>query len=156
ATVHVDDAGLCPHYLAAVIRGVRVGPSPEWLASRLRAIGLRPISNVVDATNFVLHELGQPMHAFDLDRLGSSVVVRTASKGERLTTLDGAGRGLGRGMLVLAEASRAVAVAGVMGGADTEVQDDTRNILLECAIFDPRSVRATRRALGLSTDASYR
>lgn len=154
--VRIEDAGLCPHYLAVVVRGVRVGPSPEWLASRLRAIGLRPISNIVDATNYVLHELGQPMHAFDLDRLGNTVVIRRARAGERITTLDGADRALGADMLVIADETRPVAVAGVMGGADTEVQDDTRNILLECAVFDARSVRATRRALGLNTDASHR
>lgn len=155
-SVRIEDAGLCPHYLAVAIRGVRVGPSPEWLASRLRAIGLRPVSNIVDATNYVLHELGHPMHAFDLDRLGSTIVIRGARAGERITTLDGADRALGTDMLVIADETRPVAVAGVMGGADTEVQDDTRNILLECAVFDPRAVRATRRALGLNTDASHR
>ena len=155
-SVRVEDPDLCPHYMAVVLRGVHVGPSPEWLAGRLRAIGLRPISNIVDATNYVLHELGHPMHAFDLDRLGSSVVVRRARPGERIRTLDDADRALTRDMLVIADGSRPVAVAGVMGGADTEVQDDTQNILLEIAVFDPASVRATRRALGLGTDASYR
>jgi phenylalanyl-tRNA synthetase beta chain len=155
-TIRIDDLDLCPTYIGLIIRGVRVGPSPAWLAGRLRAIGLRPISNVVDATNFVLHELGQPLHAFDLDRLGTDVVVRRAARGEAITTLDGIERKLEEGMLVIADASRPVAIAGVMGGADTEVQEDTRDILLECAFFEPRSVRATRRALGLSTDASYR
>jgi phenylalanyl-tRNA synthetase beta chain len=154
--VSIDDVDLCPRYYGLVIRGVRIGPSPEWLAARLRAIGLRPISNVVDATNFVLHELGQPLHAFDLDRLGDTVVVRRARAGERLTTLDGVDRVLAAGMLVIADAARPVAIAGVMGGADTEVQHDTRDLLLECALFEPASVRATRRAFGLSTDASYR
>ena len=154
--VLVDDPDLCPHYMAVIMRGVRVGPSPEWLAGRLRAIGLRPISNIVDATNYVLHELGHPMHAFDLDRLGSSVVVRRARPGERIRTLDDADRKLTGDMLVIADGRRPVAIAGVMGGADTEVQDDTQNILLEIAVFDPASVRATRRALGLGTDASYR
>jgi phenylalanyl-tRNA synthetase beta chain len=155
-SVRIEDPDLCPHYMAVIVRDVRIGPSPEWLAGRLRAIGLRPISNIVDATNYVLHELGHPMHAFDLDRLGDAVVVRRARAGERITTLDGAHRPLGADMLVIADAERPVAVAGVMGGADTEVHDDTRNILLEIAVFEPRSVRATRRALGLSTDASYR
>jgi phenylalanyl-tRNA synthetase beta chain len=155
-TIRIADLELCPMYIGLVIRGVSVGPSPAWLASRLRAIGLRPISNVVDATNFVLHELGQPLHAFDLDRLGPDVVVRRAAAGEAITTLDGVDRKLEEGMLVIADASRPVAVAGVMGGADTEVQEDTRDILLECAFFEPKSVRATRRALGLGTDASYR
>jgi phenylalanyl-tRNA synthetase beta chain len=155
-SVRIEDPDLCPRYFGLVIRGVQVGPSPEWLASRLRAIGLRPISNVVDATNHVLHELGQPLHAFDLDRLGHSVVVRRARSGERIITLDGVDRTLAADMLVIADDRRPVAIAGVMGGADTEVQDDTTAILLECAHFDPRSVRATRTALGLSTDASYR
>jgi phenylalanyl-tRNA synthetase beta chain len=154
--VDIEDRDLCPRYMAVVIRGVKVGPSPEWLASRLRAIGLRPISNIVDATNFVLHELGQPMHAFDLDRVHERIVVRRARAGERITTLDGADRKLAEGMLVIADAERPVAVAGVMGGAESEVRDDTRDILLEVAVFDPASVRATRRALGLGTDASYR
>jgi phenylalanyl-tRNA synthetase beta chain len=154
--VSIEDVALCPRYYGVVIRGLRVGPSPEWLASRLRAVGLRPISNVVDATNYVLHELGQPLHAFDLPRLGGEVVVRTAHAGERITTLDGIERELAAGMLVIADGRRPVAVAGVMGGADTEVHADTTDILLECALFDPRSVRATRRALGLTTDASYR
>lgn len=155
-SVRIDDAALCPHYIAVVIRNVRVGPSPEWLASRLRAIGLRPISNIVDATNYLLHELGHPMHAFDLDRLGNDVVVRRARAGERITTLDGADRALASDMLVIADSSRPVAVAGVMGGAATEVHDDTRSILLEIAVFDARSVRSTRRALALGSDASYR
>jgi phenylalanyl-tRNA synthetase beta chain len=155
-SVRIEDPDLCARYVGLVIRGVQVGPSPEWLASRLRAIGLRPISNVVDATNHVLHELGQPLHAFDLDRLGHSVVVRRARPGERMTTLDGVDRTLSADMLVIADDRRPVAIAGVMGGADTEVHADTSTILLECAHFDPQSVRATRTALGLSTDASYR
>lgn len=156
ARVTIDDPDLCPRYFGLVIRGVRIGPSPEWLASRLRAVGLRPISNVVDATNYVLHELGQPLHAFDLDRLGTDVVIRRARKGERITTLDDVDRVLVEGMLVIADRERPVAIAGVIGGADTEVQDDTTALLLECALFDPRSVRSTRTALGITTDASYR
>jgi phenylalanyl-tRNA synthetase beta chain len=155
-TVRIDAADLCPRYLGVVVRGVTVGPSPAWLAARLRAIGLRPISNVVDATNYVLHELGQPLHAFDLDRIGGRVVVRRARAGEHITTLDGVERRLAGEMLVIADAERPIAIAGVMGGADSEVHDGTRDILLECALFDPRSVRATRRALNLTTDASYR
>jgi phenylalanyl-tRNA synthetase beta chain len=155
-TVTIEDTDLCPRYFGLVIRGVRVGPSPAWLASRLRAVGLRPISNVVDATNFVLHELGHPLHAFDLDRIGGTVVVRRARAGERIKTLDGVDRALTADMLVIADAERPIAIAGVMGGADSEVHDETRDILLECALFDARSVRATRRQLGLSTDASYR
>ena len=139
-----------------MIRGVRVAPAPPWLEGRIRAIGLRPISNVVDATNYVLHELGQPLHAFDLARLGDTVVVREARAGEQLTTLDGMTRKLEAGMLVIADATRPVALAGVMGGATTEVHDGTTDVLLECAVFDPARVRRTRRALDLATDASYR
>lgn len=154
--ISIEDAARCPRYTSAVIRGVRVGPSPEWLATRLRTIGLRPINNIVDATNFVLHELGQPLHAFDLERLGGRVVVRQARAGERLRTLDGVERELDEGMLVIADAERPVALAGVMGGEDTEVTDATSDVLLECALFDPRAVRRTARGLGMSTDASYR
>ncbi|HEX6070149.1 MAG TPA: phenylalanine--tRNA ligase subunit beta [Longimicrobiaceae bacterium] len=150
-----DDEG-CPRYLAAVVRGVRIGPSPEWLATRLRAIGQRPINNVVDATNYVLHELGQPLHAFDLTRLGKRVVVRRARAGETLRTLDGVDRILDADMLVIADAERPVALAGVMGGEETEVGSSTTELLLECALFEPRRVRRGARALGLSTDASYR
>lgn len=154
--VAIDDAEGCPRYLGAVIRGVRVGPSPGWLASRLRAVGLRPINNVVDATNYVLLEVGQPLHAFDLGRLGGEVRIRRAAPGERIRTLDGVDRPLDPQMLVIADATRPVAVAGVMGGAETEVDEETTDVFLECALFEPRSVRRTARALGLSTDASYR
>jgi phenylalanyl-tRNA synthetase beta chain len=155
--VRIEDAEGCPRYLAAVVRGVRVGPSPEWLATRLRSTGLRPINNVVDATNFVLHELGQPLHAFDLGRLGGPEVrVRAAMAGERLRTLDGLERVLEEGALVIADAERPIALAGVMGGQESEVSEETRDLLLECALFDPRRVRRAARALSLSTDASYR
>ncbi|MEO5511426.1 MAG: phenylalanine--tRNA ligase subunit beta [Longimicrobiales bacterium] len=155
-SVDIRDTDLCPRYLGLVIRNVKIAPSPAWLAGRLRAIGLRPINNVVDATNYVLHELGQPLHAFDSRKLGTQVVVRRAEKGERITTLDGVDRALASDMLVIADAEKPVAVAGVMGGADSEVDNETTDILLECALFDTASVRRTRRALGLSTDASYR
>ena len=153
----IEDADLCPRYLGAVIRGVSVGPSPPWLASRLRAAGARPVNNVVDATNYVMLELGQPLHAFDLDRLqDATIVVGPARPGESLVTLDGAARDVAPAMLMIRDASRPVAVAGVMGGRDSEVTAGTADILLECAAFDPAQVRATRRALGMSTDASYR
>jgi phenylalanyl-tRNA synthetase beta chain len=155
--VAVEDATGCPRYMAAVVRGVRVGPSPEWLAGRLRAVGLRPINNVVDATNYVLHETGQPLHAFDLSRLaGPAIVVRAARAGERITTLDGVERALSPADLVIADAERPVAVAGVMGGQESEVTEATTDVLLECALFEPQRVRRTARRLGLSTDASYR
>ena len=155
--VRVQEEGLVRRYMAAVIRGIRVGPSPDWLVRRLEAIGSRSINNVVDATNYVLHELGQPTHAFDLHRLGgSTVIVRRARAGERITTLDGTDRTLTDTMTVIADAERPQAVAGVMGGRDSEVSDATTDILLEVASFDPARTRATRRSLGLSTDASYR
>lgn len=155
--VRIEDAPGCPRYLGAVIRGVRVGPSPEWLAGRLRTVGLRPINNVVDATNYVLYELGQPLHAFDLDRLGGGEVrIRRARAGETIVTLDGERRVLGEEMLVIADGRVPVAVAGVMGGEESEVTAETANVFLECALFDPKVIRRTRRALGLSTDASYR
>lgn len=155
--ISIEDPDLCPRYLGAVIRGVRVGPSPEWLAGRLRAAGARPINNVVDATNYVLLELGQPLHAFDLARLeGGEIRVRTAREGETIRTLDGEERRLGDSMLCICDARRPVAIAGVMGGEESEVQDDTTDILLECALFQPARTRATRKALGMSTDASYR
>lgn len=155
--VRIEDADGCPRYMAAAIDGVEVGPSPDWLAGRLRAIGQRPINNIVDATNYVLHELGQPLHAFDADRLGgSAIVVRRAAAGETIVTLDDVERKLDASMLVIADGERPTAVAGVMGGAGSEVGPGTTRVLLECAYFDPKTVRATARALGLSTDASYR
>jgi phenylalanyl-tRNA synthetase beta chain len=157
ATVAIEDPDGCARYAARVITGVRVGPSPGWLARRLRAAGLRPINNVVDATNYVLWELGHPLHAFDQARLvGRGVVVRRARAGESIQTLDGQARTLTEAMLVIADRERAVGVAGVMGGANTEVGPDTRSVLLESAYFEPGSIRRTARALGLSTEASYR
>jgi len=155
--IRVDDAESCPTYVAVILRDVKVGPSPEWLQRRLASIGLRSISNVVDATNYVLHGFGQPVHAFDLDRLaGSSIVVRPTREGESIVTLDGVERTLAPGTTVICDAERPVALAGVMGGRDSEVTDATRNVLLEVAHFDPKFVRTVRRAVGLSTDASYR
>ena len=155
--VVLDDAEGCPRYTGVRISGVSIGPSPEWLAERIRAMGGRPINNVVDATNYVLHELGQPMHAFDAATLGgSAIVVRRAKPGERLTTLDGVTRTLEPWMTVIADGEKAQALAGVMGGAETEVTDRTTDIFLEIAYFDPKNTRRTRRALGMSTDASYR
>jgi phenylalanyl-tRNA synthetase beta chain len=156
-TVRVDDVAGAPRYMAAVLRGVRVGASPDWLVSRLVAVGARSINNVVDATNYMLHGYGQPMHAFDVATLaGSTVVVRRARDGERLVTLDGVERTLDASMTVIADAERVQAVAGVMGGRASEVTDATTDVLLEVAYFEPRAIRRTRRALGLSTDASYR
>jgi phenylalanyl-tRNA synthetase beta chain len=157
ATIKLDDVEGCPRYMGVVIRGVRVAPSPEWLARRLESIGLRPISNIVDVTNYMLHGYGQPMHAFDLAKLAEhTIVVRRATEGETLVTLDGVTRTLDPRMTVIADAARATAVAGVIGGRDSEVTAATTDVLLEVAYFTPSNVRVTRRALGLSTDASYR
>lgn len=157
ARVRVEDPAGCPRYAARVIRGVKVGPSPDWLRRRLESIGLRSINNVVDVTNFVLWETGQPLHAFDLDKLAEgTIVVRRARPGERLTTLDGQDRELDGQSLIIADAERPVALAGVMGGLDSEVTGATRDILLESAHFDRKAVRVTARRLGMHTDASHR
>lgn len=157
ARIRIEDPDGCHRYLGAVIRNVEVGPSPPWLSSRLRAAGARPINNVVDATNHVLLEMGQPLHAFDLDRLAEdTIVVRRAKAEETLTTLDGVERELSGEMLCICDARRPVAVAGVMGGEDSEVGAETTDVLLECALFEPAGIRRTRMELDLSTDASYR
>ncbi len=156
-TVRIEDPEGCPLYMGAVIRGVKVGPSPDWLVRRLDSVGLRSISNIVDATNYILHGYGQPMHAFDLSEIGGHrIIVRRAGQGEEMTTLDGVERKLDESMCVISDANRAVAVGGVMGGLNSEVKPDTRDIFLEVAWFEPHRLRATRRSLGLSTDASYR
>lgn len=155
--VTLEDPRGCPRYLGAVVRGVTIGPSPAWLEARIRAVGLRPINNVVDATNYILYELGQPLHAFDLARLaGGEVRIRRARAGEKIVTLDGVERVLSEDMVVIADASDPTALAGVMGGEASEVTAETRDIFLECALFDPGITRRTRNAVGLSTDASYR
>ena len=157
ATIEIVHGDLCSRYTALILTGVSVGPSPSWLQDRLASIGLRPINNLVDATNFVLHEMGQPLHAFDLDRLdGARVVVRRARAGEHMQTLDGENRSLEENDLVIADASRALAIAGVMGGADSEIASTTTRVLLESAHFAPEAVRRTSRRLGLHTDASHR
>jgi len=154
----VNDArDLCPCYTARVVTGVKIGPSPAWLADALKAIGLRPVNNVVDVTNFVLMELGQPLHAFDLAKLAERrIVVRRAGKGESFTAIDGSKHALAADMLVIADAQKPVAIAGVMGGLDSEVSGKTTDILLESAAFEPLSIRTTSRALKLASDSSYR
>jgi phenylalanyl-tRNA synthetase beta chain len=156
-TVRVEDTADCPRYAAAVITGVTVCPSPDWLRAAVEAVGGRSINNVVDATNYMLHGFGQPMHAFDLAKLGGKgIVVRRAKAGEKLVTLDGVERKLDPEMLVIADAERPTALAGVMGGRESEVTDATTDIVLEVATFSAARVRTTRRRVGLSTDASYR
>ncbi len=143
--IRLEAPDLCPRYAAAVA-DVTIGPSPAWLASRLHACGVRPINNVVDVTNYVLLELGQPMHAFDLEKLaGREIRIRRAAPGERIKTLDGTDRALDPDMLVIADGERAQAVAGVMGGGLSEVSDRTKTIVLESAFFDPKSVRRTSK-----------
>ena len=157
ARVRIEAADLCHRFTARVISGVTLGSSPAWLRARLRAIGLRPISNVVDATNYVLWELGQPLHAYDYEAVAdATIVVRRARADERFTTLDGQERVLDASMLLIADPRRAIGLAGVMGGANTEVTDRTTRVLLESAWFAPASIRRTSRALGLRTDAAYR
>ncbi|HEX4561648.1 MAG TPA: phenylalanine--tRNA ligase subunit beta, partial [Gemmatimonadales bacterium] len=156
-TITLQDTDGCRRYLAAVIRGVKVGKSPAWLSDRLEAVGQRSVNNVVDATNYVLFELNQPMHAFDLARLsGPAVVVRRAKPGEKIVTLDGVQRTLTAEMTAICDAERPTIVAGVMGSAESEVTDRTTDLVLECAYFDPTRTRRTRRALGLSSESSYR
>lgn len=156
-SVEIEDLELCPRYTAKLIKGVKIGPSPAWLARRIEAVGQRSVNNVADATNYVLFELGHPTHAFDFHRLvGHRIVVRRARSGETLVTLDGQRRELTPSMLVIADAENPVAMGGVMGGQDSEITEKTSDILLESAYFLPSSIRATSRALGLSTEASYR
>jgi len=155
--VTIDAPEACPRYVALLVRNVRIGPSPLWLRQRLAAIGLRSINNVVDVTNYVLHECGQPLHAFDFDQLiGGRIHVRLARAGEQFTTLDGKTRQLPEGALLICDAERPVALAGIMGGENSEVTDTTTNILIESAYFDPSTIRRTSKALGLQTDSSYR
>jgi phenylalanyl-tRNA synthetase beta chain len=156
-SVSIEDPDLCPRYAARVVRGVKIAPSPEWLGKKLEAIGQRSINNVADITNYVLHELGQPLHAFDLAKLNEKrIVVRRAIKGEKIKTLDEVERKLDEQMLVIADANKAVAVAGVMGGEDSEISNATTDVLIESAYFNAASVRRTAKLLGLSTEASHR
>ncbi len=155
--VEIECPELCGRYTARVIRGVKVGPSPEWLRQRLEALGQASINNVVDVTNYVMFELGHPTHAFDFDALAERrIVVRRARAGERINTLDGIERKLSAEMCMIADAARSVAVGGVMGGAETEISFTSRSVLLESAWFDPISIRRTAKALGLRTEASTR
>jgi phenylalanyl-tRNA synthetase beta chain len=155
--VEVQDPSGCPRYVAMLVRDVAVGESPLWLKRRLTAIGLRPRNNVVDVTNFVLHECGQPLHAFDLDEIAeNTIVVRSAEREETVTTLDDVDRTVPEGTLLICDADRPVAVAGVMGGANSEVTASTTDVLIESAYFDPSTIRRTAKALGVQTDSSYR
>ena len=155
--VRIEDPDLCYRFTARIIRGVKIGPSPEWLVERLEAVGERSINNVADITNYVMLELGQPMHAFDLDKLAEHrIVVRRAKPGESITTLDEVERKLDASMLMICDAEKPAAVGGVMGGLNSSITDDTVNVLLEVAYFDRASIRQTSRHFGLATEASYR
>jgi phenylalanyl-tRNA synthetase beta chain len=155
--ISIEDPDLCGRYCGRYVKGVKIGPSPDWLKNRLEALGVRSINNVADLTNYVMLELSQPLHAFDANTLANrQIIVRRARSGERMTTLDGIERNLDSSMLMIADAERSIAVAGVMGGAETEISPTTTGVLLESANFNPLSIRKTSRALGLSTEASYR
>jgi phenylalanyl-tRNA synthetase beta chain len=156
-SLSIEDPDSCPRFHAALIRGAVVGPSPEWLRRRLESVGVRSINNVVDATNYVMFELNQPMHAYDAALLrGARLIVRRARSGERLVTLDQVDRALTPEMIAIADAEGVIGLAGVMGGANTEVSEKTREVLLEGAYWNPSRIRSTRRELGMSTEASYR
>ena len=155
--VEIIDADLCPRYCASLITGVKIGESPQWMQQRLLACGMRPINNVVDITNYVMLELGQPLHAFDYELIrGKKIIVRRATGGETITSLDGAERNLAGNMLVIADVERAVAIAGVMGGANSEVTEGTTSILLEAANFNPASIHYTGQHLSLPSEACMR
>ncbi len=154
--IRIEDPIGCPRFVGREVRNITVGPSPHWIRARLEAAGVRPINNVVDASNYVMMELGHPTHAFDLERLGDQIVVRRATDGEALVTLDGVERELVATDIVVADATRAVAIAGVMGGADTEVHDDSRHVFVEAAMWEPPSVLVTSKRLGLRSEASAR
>lgn len=157
ARVEIESPDLCRRYTARIIRGVKIQPSPDWLRLRLQALGQSSINNVVDVTNYVMLELGQPMHAFDLDKLAERrIVVRRAKPGETIRTLDGVERKLSKDMCLICDARGAVAIGGVMGGAESEISGSTKNLLIESAWFEPVSVRRTSKALGLRTEASMR
>ncbi|MBM3847358.1 MAG: phenylalanine--tRNA ligase subunit beta, partial [Verrucomicrobia bacterium] len=161
-SIQIEDPILCPRYVGRVLMGVKVGPSPDWLKQSLAKVGIRSINNVVDVTNYVMLETGQPLHAFDLHLLAtnpqglSQIVVRRAREGEEFITLDGLSRKLSTQALLIADPEKAIALAGIMGGQNTEIRPTTTDILIESACFKAESVRATSKALGLKTDASYR
>ncbi len=155
--VQILDADLCPRYCGVVVKGVKVGPSPAWLQKRIQAMGLNPINNVVDVTNYVLFSTSHPIHAFDLEKIaGARVIIRRAKKGEKLFCLDGTDLSLTPDMLVIADEAKPIALAGVIGGQASAVTEGTKDIFIESACFNPVSVRLTRKAAGLQTDASYR
>jgi len=160
--VRLEDAELCPRYTARVVQGVKIGPSPDWLRSLLEKVGVRSINNVVDVTNYVMQEIGQPLHAFDYHLIAKAatgkptIVIRRARDGEKLKTLDEQERALGGEMLLIADEQKGIALAGIMGGQNTEISDRTQDVLIESAYFSPTNIRRTSKALGLRTESSYR
>lgn len=154
--VNIEEKSKCPIYFARVIKGIKIAPSPLWMQAKLRAAGVRPINNIVDVTNYVLMEWGQPLHAFDIRNINDGIIVRNAFDNEKITALDGKEYTLNNNMLVIADNSKTLAIAGIMGGEYTSVMADTDTIVLECAYFESTNVRATSKKLGLSSDASYR
>lgn len=155
--VCIDELGCCPRYFALEIKGVHVGPSPEWLQTRLTLLGVKPINNVVDITNYIMFDMGQPLHAFDADKIaGNSIIIRLAEENETIMTLDEKVRSLHNDMLVIADPEKPLALAGIMGGVDSSVTEGTANIILEAAEFDRKNIRKTSKTLGLATEASYR
>jgi len=155
--IEIEDQENCPRYSAVVVKDVTIGDSPEWMKSRLKMAGMRPINNIVDITNYIMLELGQPLHAFDLDNLsGSKIIVKRSENGSKFTTLDSVERELKDSVLMICDGEKEVAIAGIMGGENSEVNANTKNILIESAYFNPTSVRRSARYLGLSTEASYR
>ncbi len=155
--IRVEERKLCPRYTARIIKNVTVKESPAWLKARIEAMGLKPVNNIVDITNLCLFETGEPMHAFDLDKIiGGEVIIRRAKPGEKMTLIEGTEKALDDSTLVIADAERPIAIAGVMGGLNTEVTPTTKNVLLEAAYFDPLSIRRTSRKMGLATESSYR
>jgi phenylalanyl-tRNA synthetase beta chain len=156
-TIEIYDEDLCPRYSGIIVKGVKVGPSPDWLKERITAMDLKPINNVVDITNYILYSTAHPIHAFDLAKLsGRKIFVRRANKGEKLRTLEGEDLSLTSDMLVIADEKKPVALAGVIGGEDSAVTGDTQDVFIESACFDPVSVRKTSKKTGIQTDASYR
>ncbi|MBU1852444.1 MAG: phenylalanine--tRNA ligase subunit beta [Candidatus Omnitrophica bacterium] len=155
--IEVSNKKDCSRYIGCILKNVKLSPSPGWLVSRLNAMGVRSINNIVDITNYTLFETGQPLHAFDFDKLeGKKIIVRRAKNGEDIVTIDGVKRELDPSILVIADAKKPVAIAGIMGGKDTEIASDTKNILLESAYFEPNIIRKTQRKLGLASESSYR
>jgi phenylalanyl-tRNA synthetase beta chain len=161
-SIRLEDAELCPRYTARVVKGVKIGPSPDWLRSTLEKVGIRSINNVVDVTNYVMLEIGQPLHAFDYHLIAKgkgskpTIVIRCAKAGEKFKTLDNVERTLTKGMLLIADEQKSIALAGIMGGQNTEINDSTKDVLIESAYFSPTNIRRTSKALGLRSESSYR